>query len=161
MMKCATLRVLSLVVSCLCCSAQPTASLRFEAASVRSTSGMGIYSGGPGSSDPDRVTWGGVTLGGLIRNAYHLGFQEVTGPDWLNTQYYAVTATSPPGTSRERFRTMLANLLADRFGLTFHFTKKEIAAYDLVVAPGGPQIARAAPDATAPDAGGAMPSPAI
>jgi uncharacterized protein (TIGR03435 family) len=33
---------------------------------------------------------------------------------------------------------MSRNLLADRFGLTAHFAKKEVRDYELIVAKGGP-----------------------
>jgi uncharacterized protein (TIGR03435 family) len=45
-----------------------------------------------------------------------------------------------PGATREQFRSMLQNLLAERFGLKLHRERKEWPAYDLVVAKGGPKF---------------------
>ncbi len=143
-----------LIASSLFCFGQNAPPLSFEAASVKPTSGLGAFSGGPGSSDPGRVTYGGATLVTLIRNAYDLKLGQVSGPDWLNTEYYALTATLPPGTTQDQFRGMLANLLSERFGLVFHRVTKEVTGYELVVAPGGSKMTRSATEtvvSAAPD----------
>jgi uncharacterized protein (TIGR03435 family) len=51
-----------------------------------------------------------------------------------------VTAKVPEGTSKEQFRVMMQNLLAERFKLMYHREKKEMQAYELVVAKGGPKL---------------------
>jgi uncharacterized protein (TIGR03435 family) len=42
---------------------------------------------------------------------------------------------------------MLANLLAERFGLVTHRVMKDFAGYEIVVAKGGPKLVAAAPAA--------------
>jgi uncharacterized protein (TIGR03435 family) len=125
--------------------AQETPYPHFEVASVKpaSVSGFGPFSGGPGSSDPERVTFGGTTLEVLIQEAYGVQADQISGPDWLRSEWYTVTAKLPPGTTREQYRQMMANLLAERFGLKVHRASKEVAGYNLTVTPGGPKLGSA------------------
>jgi uncharacterized protein (TIGR03435 family) len=119
---------------------QETPSPHFEVATVKPAKGVGPLSGGPGSSDPERVTFEGATLEVLIQNAYDVLPDQVSGPDWLRSEWYAVTAKLPPGTTLEQFRQMMANLLAERFGLVVHHVSKQVSGYDLAVMPGGPKL---------------------
>jgi uncharacterized protein (TIGR03435 family) len=52
----------------------------------------------------------------------------------------------PEGATKEQLKVMLQNLLAERFKLTIHREKKEMAVYDLVVAKGGHKMKEAAPE---------------
>src|SRR6185295_18722613 len=73
----------------------------------------------------------------------------VTGePEWTRTDLYDFQATMPAGTPAYSFQQlqegkapklqeMLQTMLEDRFKLQFHREKKEVAAYDLVVAKPG------------------------
>jgi len=106
---------------------------------------MGRFSGGPGSNDPERVTYESTTLENLIRDAYHLEPYQLSGPSWLRTEFYTVTAMEPPGTTLDEFRHMLANLLTERFGLVTHSVAKDFTGYEIVVAKGGPKLSPAAP----------------
>jgi uncharacterized protein (TIGR03435 family) len=96
--------------------------------------------GGPGTDDPTRITYPRVSLSGLLKRAYDVRPDQISGPDWLGENLYAVSATMPAGVSAEQFRKMLQNLLAERFGLVLHHVTKEYPGYDLVVAPGGAKI---------------------
>jgi uncharacterized protein (TIGR03435 family) len=121
---------------------QEKQSPHFEVASVRQVTGsrLGSFSGGPGSNDPERITYEAATLEILIQGAYDVLPDQISGPDWLRSDLYAVTAKLPPGTTGDQFREMMANLLAERFGLVVHHVSKEISGYDLVVMPGGPEL---------------------
>ena len=131
-------------LACVSCIAQSDLSPHFEVASVNSAAEkrFGRFSGGPGSSDPERITYESTTLEILIRNAYKLEpypFQ-ISGPAWLTTEWYSVTAKLPPGTTVEQYRQMMANLLAERFGLVCHRVMKDFAGYEITVAKGGPKL---------------------
>ncbi len=119
----------------------------FEVASIKHSAqkGFGRFSGGPGSNDPERVAYESATLDLLIRDAYHLEPYQLSGPSWLNTEFYTVTAKEPPGTTLEQFRHMLANLLVERFGLVAHRVMKDLPGYEIVVAKGGQKLTPAAP----------------
>ena len=58
----------------------------------------------------------------------------------MDSERFEVMAKVPRGASKEQFRTMLQNLLADRFNLIVHRGKKETRVYDLVIAKSGPKL---------------------
>ncbi len=143
---------------CLTVFAQSTASPAFEAASVRPavTGVRSSVRGGPGTADPARITYTGVTIVNLLIRAYHTQSYQVFGSDWLSSLRYDVLATLPPESTPEQFGRMLQNLLADRFGLVLHHETREIAGFELVTGRGGPKLKPAsdpgAPPAPIPDA---------
>jgi uncharacterized protein (TIGR03435 family) len=118
------------------CHAQ---SPHFEVASVKPSpqQKFGAFSGGPGSSDPERMTYESTTLENLIRDAYNLKPYQISGPSWLTSEYYTVAAKLPPGTTNDQYRQMLANLLAERFGVASHRVMKDFAGYEITVASEG------------------------
>ena len=124
------------------CFAQASPSARFEVASVKPAAAgkLGSFSGGPGSSDPERITYERTTLEILIQGAYGVLPDQIAGPGWLRTEWYTVNAKLPPGTTLEQLRQMMANLLAERFGLVVHHASKLISGYNLSVMPGGPKL---------------------
>ena len=119
---------------------QENPSPRFDVASVKPATGLGVFSGGPGSSDPERITYEGTTLENLIEDAYSVKADQISGPDWLGSEWYTVTAKLPPGTTLEQYHLMMANLLAERFGLVVHRGSKVVSGYNLTVMPGGPKL---------------------
>ncbi len=119
---------------------QENPSPHFEVAAIKPATGRGPFSGGPGSSDPERITYAGTTLEILIQEAYGVEGDQISGPDWLRTEWFTLTAKLPPGTTREQYRPMMANLLAERFGLVIHHASKEVSGYNLSVMPGGPRL---------------------
>jgi len=129
-------------------AAQP---LTFDAASVKPAAPPGPDSngrvrsgrgpgGGPGANDPGRIHYPGISLKNLLMNAYDVKTFQVGGPNWLPTELFQVDATMPPDTSREQFRVMLQNLLAERFKLTLYRETRELSVYALVVARNGPKL---------------------
>ena len=124
--------------------------LTFEVASVKPaappTPGrmmMGIR-GGPGTSDPGQATFSNVTQRMLLAEAYGVQDYQISGPGWLDTERYEIVAKVPKGATKEQYRVMLQNLLAERFHLTLHHETKELPRYELVVAKGGPKLKEAA-----------------
>ncbi len=101
---------------------------------------IGGPSGGPGTSDPGRVHYPYMTLKNLITTAYDVKNFQVTGPAFLDTDRFEISATMPPDTTKEQFHLMLQNLLAERFKLTLHRETKELPMYSLVVAKNGPKM---------------------
>src|SRR6266480_1681712 len=101
---------------------------------------------------PDRFMATNFTPRELIQLAYGVpGSQILAVPDWLDSEKYDVEAKlgssavdelsklSPDQRNLERQR-MLQALLADRFKLTLHDETKEVPAYVLVIAKGGPKL---------------------
>lgn len=117
----------------------------------------GDPSGGPGSSDPGRIHYPGVTLQFVLLTAFNTNNFQLSGPDWLTRTRYDIDATMPADTTAERFHSMLRNLLADRFKMTFHREIRELSGYLLVLARDGPKFKEST--AELPQTDDAMPDP--
>jgi len=96
--------------------------------------------GGPGTKDPGLYTCENYPLPALIRDAFDLKEYQLSGPDWMQSARFMVSAKIPEGTTREQFLLMKQNLLVERFKLAYHREKKEMQSYELVVAKGGPKM---------------------
>jgi uncharacterized protein (TIGR03435 family) len=116
----------------------------FEVASVKPApppgpGGMSVsINGGPGTTDPGRIAYEKVSALELIKIAYGMmgpGYQpehkndEIRGPTWLGTTRFSVAANVPIAATRDDFRLMMQNLLAERFRLSLHRETKEVAGY--------------------------------
>jgi uncharacterized protein (TIGR03435 family) len=75
---------------------------------------------------------------------------QITGPDWLDEEYYDIVAKSAQGVSDAEQRLMHQSMLASRFELTAHPETKELGCYELVVRKEGLKIHPAVPDDTGP-----------
>ncbi len=124
----------------------------FEVASVRPSTvlangryGNYKWSGGPGTDDPGRMILENFDIRALITKAYDIPMYRFSGPEWLFDIKLDVTATIPPGTTKEQFLLMQQKLLATRLGLVVHREKKEMPVYELAVAKGGSKLKAAAP----------------
>jgi uncharacterized protein (TIGR03435 family) len=122
--------------------------ITFEVASVKPAgpfvpgAPLGIH-GGPGTDDPGRITATRATLSDLLMEAYDVWTDQISGPAWLSdsrTYVYAINATMAPGTTKDQFRLMLRNLLAERFHVRLHHDAQTRPGYELVVANGGPKL---------------------
>jgi uncharacterized protein (TIGR03435 family) len=146
---------------CALAFAQVPASLTFEVASVKpSAPGWekgGVYfgppRGGPGTSDPEQITWSYATLRSLLMTAYDVKAYQVTGPAWLDTERYDIVVKVPAGGSNADVNVMWQNVLAQRFGVKLHHEPKEFQVEELVVAKGGPKLKKTAEDLTVPPPG--------
>ena len=139
-------------------------SATFEVASVKPAEPQSAgmirirMSGGPGTPDPGQLTYTNVSLKNILMNAYAVKGYQLSGPKWLDSERFDVTAKIPMGATKEQFRLMLQNLLAERFKLALHHETKELPMYALVVGKGGPKLKESVDDdATA--ASGAAPPP--
>src|SRR5262245_6496527 len=122
------------------------ASPSFEVASVKPAAPQqaGMFRigmrGGPGTPDPGQLTYNNVALRNVIMNAYDVRTYQINGPKWIDSERFDIVAKIPPGTSKEDFRLMLQNLLAERFGLKLHKETKDLPSYALVVGKNGPKL---------------------
>jgi uncharacterized protein (TIGR03435 family) len=98
------------------------------------------FRGGPGSNDPGRIDYLGVTLKMLLKRAYDVAADQISGPGWLDTERYDIVAKVPPGTNGEQLRLMLQQLLTERFQIRLHRETKTLAVYSLTVAKNGPKL---------------------
>ena len=86
-----------------------------------------------------------TSLADVITLAYGLHVRQIVGaPSWVESDKYDITG-QPEGQgmpNQNQMREMLRALVEDRFKLTTHREKRELPAYALVVAPGGPKMTK-------------------
>jgi uncharacterized protein (TIGR03435 family) len=102
--------------------------------------------GGPGTSDPTRITYRNVTMLILLARAYRVDFDQISGPAWLDSIQYTVIANVPASTAKGELPSMWQQLLKERFHLAVHHEVKDLPRYQLVVAKGGPKLHPSAGD---------------
>jgi uncharacterized protein (TIGR03435 family) len=103
------------------------------------------FHGGPGSSDPGRIRYSQVTLKMLLERAYDLRPEQISGPNWIDSQRYVVEARLPPETTQPALKVMLQGLLSERFHIKLHRSSRNIKVYRLVVNKGTPTLKPARP----------------
>jgi uncharacterized protein (TIGR03435 family) len=99
-----------------------------------------MLQGGPGTTDPERITFLKVTLQGLLREAYGVEFDQMQIPVWISQEHYDLTAKVPPGTTKEQLKVMLQDLLQKRFKLAFHHLSKSFPVWEVAIAKGGVKL---------------------
>lgn len=123
----------------------------FEAASVKPykppSDGRFMFrtSGGPGSSDPGRINYVGMSLKDLVAIAYQVKRTQVYGPDWIDSERFDIIATMPPATTKDQFAVMMEKLLKERFKLETHRDTKELSAMVLTVGKKGIKFKESVP----------------
>jgi uncharacterized protein (TIGR03435 family) len=128
-------------------SAQP---VRFEAASVRLSEPKSDRDGTQHvQSDARRIDYQYIRIDQLVGRAWPLHQNQVVWPESMvspadrSRAHYDVSATMPEGTSPERQRLMLRNLLAERLHLKAHLEMRDTKVYALEVSPAGLKIHQA------------------
>jgi uncharacterized protein (TIGR03435 family) len=132
----------------------------FEVASIRPAAPPQITQGPGGAtrvavrmgarSDPGRVAYNGLSLKDLVARAYGLKPYQVTGPSWMESERYDITAKIPEGVSEDKTPDMLQNLLAERFQMKTHKESKDLPVYALIVGKNGPKLKKSEDTGDAP-----------
>ena len=113
---------------------------RFEVASIKPSPGVG-WSGLLWRNDFLRSP--GTPLGALIMSAYRVQEYQITGgPAWLWQTTYSIDAKAPSAVGTLQMRTMLKNLLVDRFKLSTRTETRQLSGIALTVGKDGPKFAR-------------------
>ena len=139
-------------------SAQTPAKPQFEVATIKPAPPLDPAKLASGQlnvgvkSDAGRVDIGFFSLADLIRTAYRIKPYQLSGPDWMSSQRWNVTAKIPDGAPADQMPEMLQALLAERFQLVAHRSTTDHAIYALETAKGGPKLKEAEPDPPAPEA---------
>lgn len=147
------LRQIAAILTTLACAmtvqgvAQPaaTSSPVFEVVSIKPSgpqSPLGSR-GGPGSAGPERFEDDQTTLLRLIMMAWNVDTFQISSKADLERDRFDIDAKVPAGATRDEFRSMLQNMLAERFGLQVHVEQKDFEAYALRVAKSGLKITEA------------------
>jgi uncharacterized protein (TIGR03435 family) len=116
----------------------------FDVASIRATA-SGPETGVAWDYPPNGGFRGrNYTVWSMIRAAYGLTDLQLSGgPAWITTEGFDIQAQpSPSGAAitREQTRQMMQTLLEDRFQLKLHRETRELPAFALQVAKGGPKL---------------------
>jgi uncharacterized protein (TIGR03435 family) len=150
-------RVFPMVLACLGAYAQTA---QFEVASVKPSpppapgrNAAVAVRGGPGSTDPALVRFDNIDLFSLVTMAYGIGRYQLFGPEWLSTARFDINARVPLGATRDQYRLMLQNLLAERFKLALHHETREIPIYEMTIAKNGPKLKESPVDLDETDPG--------
>lgn len=114
-----------------------TDTLTFEVASIKQNR-SGSASGGANAQPGGRVTVRNTSLYDLVRNGQGLQPYEISAgerlPAWVTTDRWDIEAKGPEQASQAQLRTMLQNLLNDRFKLVTRREIRDVPVYALVVA---------------------------
>lgn len=140
------MRIKFLVAACACLLLEAQS---FEVASIRPSQG------GKGGSNlrtsANTVTIHNLPLRAIICSAYGIADYQIAGPDWMKRERFDIIAkTGAPVPSEDEMLPLLQPLLADRFGLSLHRETKNLPAFVLTVAKGGPRMDAAKGDAAVP-----------
>jgi len=122
---------------------------QFEVASIRSGQQLdqsvkiGVH------TDGSMVRFDYLSLRDCMRIAWNVKDYQISGPDWIGTDRWVITAKVPDGGSNADQRSeMLRNLLLERFKLAIHSEKKDFQVYGLELAKGGLKMKESVPDGT-------------
>ena len=146
------------VLSCVTSGAPAQSADVFDTASIKPRTGERVTSA---PSAPDRFVRADTTLRDLVRFAFNVQeFQIEGGPAWIASTRFDVNAKAPSAPSgTDGMRPLVRRLLENRFALRTRIERREMAAYDLVVARSdgrlGEQLRRSAFDCEAVMASGA------
>ena len=130
----------------------------FEVASVKPSPPVpasgGVYfgppRGGPGTPDPEQITWTYAQMKTILTTAYDVKNYQINGPAWLDSERYDIAVKVAPGATREQVNTMWQNLLAERFGLKLHHEPKEFQVSELVIGKDGHKLKATVQDLSLP-----------
>lgn len=136
----------------------PPSPEQFESAAIRpfAPNANGSFpigiKGGPGTGDPDRVTYTNYSLKFLVMLAYNVKDFQVSSPDWMNenSARFLIEAKLHAGATQEQLNRMLQNLLTDRFRLTLHRESRDLPHYEITVANSGPKLTEHVDDPKSP-----------
>jgi uncharacterized protein (TIGR03435 family) len=111
--------------------------------------------GGPGTDDPERVTYNDLTMRDLLAEMSEITWDQIAGPKWAtdatgDSGSVAIKATMPKETAVEAFQLMLQYRLADRFLLVVHHESKSFPGYELTAASGGSKLKESPEDRAVP-----------
>jgi len=123
----------------------PQTSPQFEVATVRLNKSGSPASRAPGAKN-GRFTAENVPLKTLLSYAYGVLQFQTTGPAWIESDRYDITATLPEGAEAAQAPAMLRALLEERFKMETHREKVEQSVYALLVDKAGAKFLDTHPD---------------
>jgi uncharacterized protein (TIGR03435 family) len=86
-----------------------------------------------------------LTVKDYLGLAYRVKVYQISGPDWISSDRFDISATMTPGTATQ-IPEMMQRLLEERFQIKLHREKKDFPVYVLEVAKGGLKMQETGPD---------------
>jgi uncharacterized protein (TIGR03435 family) len=102
-------------------------------------------------NDPIRILWTNITLQYCVKTAYGVNDYQISGPAWITSERYDVSAKATAPVSTVQRNQMMQALLADRFKLIVRRETRQGKIFALAVSRGGPKF-RESKDDSAPTA---------
>jgi uncharacterized protein (TIGR03435 family) len=110
-------------------------------------------SGGPGTSDPGRITIVNRTLHRLLIESFVLKGYQLQDPPSLDQVRHDIVAKVPAGATEQDVRVMMQNLLIERLKLKIRHEHQIVPVWALLVGKGGPKFKPSGETAAASGAG--------
>jgi uncharacterized protein (TIGR03435 family) len=116
---------------------------KFDVASVKPSTAMSQL------AEERETGWGDAThrvnlisipLKFVMTRVFSLKDYQVFGPDWLAADRFDIQAVMPANAPKEQIPLMFQNLLAERFGLRYHWDTVTMSGYALTVTEGGAKL---------------------
>ncbi len=109
-----------------------TTETRFEAVSIKPRVGEAPI---PGPSSPDRFEDSDTDAMFLLQYAYDLFEYQVAGaPGWVRSKRWEISAKASAPARGPAMRTLMQQMLQDRFALKAHFETRQLPVYNLTLA---------------------------
>ena len=125
--------VLTVLLSVVAYAQTPPEKLEFEVASVRPSPPVRNEQVNVGLHvDGAQAHIASFPLQAYIAMAYRVKLYQVSGPDWIKSTMFDVSAKLPAGQAARQIPEMLQSLLAERFQLKFHKDRKDLPIYAIV-----------------------------
>src|SRR5690242_10517264 len=137
-------RTVPFVFSACALLAQSPQAPAFEVASVKPAAPqeagkVAIRLGG----DAGRINYTNVSLKDVVARAYKMKPYQISGPSWMDSERYDITAKIPEGATQDQVPAMLQALLTERFKMTVRKESKEQPIYALVLGKSGSKLKKA------------------
>jgi uncharacterized protein (TIGR03435 family) len=130
-------------VACVFAQGKP----EFEVASIRPATVTGaVQNTARIRVDGAMLVYTGLSVADIIELAYEVKTYQVEGPATMAVQRFDINAKLPEGAGQSDTPAMLQSLLADRFGMKLHRTKKDFPVYGINVAKGDLKMQESALD---------------
>jgi uncharacterized protein (TIGR03435 family) len=81
-----------------------------------------------------------------IARAYRVKLYQVTGPEWLTSERFDLSAKLASGSMPEQLPEMLQSLLEERFQIKLHRENKELPVYALIIGKPPVKVQESAPE---------------
>lgn len=130
--------------------------LRFDAASVRPNHTAACRGRWDFSTSHRTVTAQNAPLLRIVSRAYNLTDDRVSGPAWLDSECYDITAKAAGNATNQDLMAMLRELLMDRFHLVAHRESAERPVLALMIDEGGSKMHPYSDKVSVPSANGGI-----